>query len=54
MARPIQGIAPFTGKAAKWLLDYLENHTKRNPEQARKDAEIAARIKPLPREEKRE
>ena len=38
-SRPIEGVAPFTGKAAKWLVNYLETHMKRNPEQAQKDKE---------------
>lgn len=49
MARPIEDIPPFTGKAAKWLKEYLKTHTKRNTAQAQRDKEIAAQIKPLPR-----
>ena len=51
MARPIEGIPPFKGKAAKWLMDYLKT-ARPDPakiEQARRDKETARRIKPLPR-----
>lgn len=49
MAKPIEGISPFKGKAAQWLTDYLEN-TRPDParqEIAREHLEAAKRIKPL-------
>ncbi len=52
MARPIEGIPTFKGRAARWLAKYLATHTKRNTAQAQKDAEMAAQIKPR-RERKR-
>jgi len=52
MARPIEGIPTFTGKAARWLVHYLKN-SKPDPEkaaQAIRDREWVRRhIRPLPR-----
>lgn len=48
MARPIEAIPVFKGRAAKWLSTYLESPThRRTPAQARRDKEEAATIKPL-------
>ncbi len=47
MARPIIGIAPFIGKAAKWLRDYLEcarPDPEKIAEQERRDEEICRNI----------
>jgi len=50
MAKPIEGIPPFTGDAAKWLTDYLKR-VKGDPakqrEIARRDKEIAKRVRPF-------
>jgi hypothetical protein len=49
MAKPINGIPPFTGKAAEWLSEYLET-AKPDPkkeEQSREDTEIVSRFVPL-------
>jgi hypothetical protein len=50
MARPIEGIPPFKGKAAKWMTDYLKTARPdaEKVEQARRDQEVAKRVKPLP------
>lgn len=52
MARPIEGIRPFTGKAARWLIDYLKN-ARPDPEkaaQAIRDREWVRRhVRPLKR-----
>lgn len=48
MARPIEAIPVFKGRAGKWLGQYLTTGAhKRTPEQARRDKEQAAKIKPL-------
>jgi len=48
MARPIEPIREFKGKAAEWMLEYLENE-KPDPEKVKKrrerDREIARKIK---------
>ncbi len=53
MAKPIEGIPVFRGKAAKWLTAYLETHTRPDPvkqERARQDAKLVKKyIKPLRR-----
>jgi hypothetical protein len=51
MARPIEGIPPFKGKAAKWLADYLERtepDPKKRERREAKDAELLARVKESP------
>ena len=52
MAKPIEGIKPFDGKAAKWLSGYLRN-TKVDPEKQRQvNARIrqgAKRVRPIVR-----
>ena len=51
MAKPIEGIPVFKGKAAKWLGRHLET-AKPNPtkaQQARNDKQVADKIKPLSR-----
>lgn len=48
MARPIEAIPVFKGRAGKWLSEYLNSSAhKRTPAQARRDKEEAAKIKPL-------
>ncbi len=51
MAKPIEAIPTFKGKAARWLTDYLKTRqpdpTKR--ERAREHLQAAKRIKPLAR-----
>lgn len=47
MPRPIEDIAPFEGKAAGWLVDYLENtkpDSKRRKEQEEIDAKLLAHV----------
>lgn len=50
MARPIEGIPPFKGKAAKWMTEYLKTAQPdaKKLEQARRDQEVAKRVKRLP------
>lgn len=51
MARPIEGIPPFKGKAAKWLAHYLKTARPdaKKQERALHDKEVAKRVKPLPK-----
>lgn len=52
MAKPIEGIPVFTGKAAEWMTDYLKT-AQPDPakaERALQDAELVEKfIKPLRR-----
>ncbi len=51
MARPIEGITPFKGEAAEWLIEYLER-TKPDPKKREKreamDAELLTDVKESP------
>ena len=49
MARPIQGVPPFRGKAAKWLAEYLDRRPdpKKQAERAARDAELLKHVKPV-------
>lgn len=50
MARPIEGIPTLTGRAARWLVNYLKNATPspEKAERARRDREAVRRyIRPL-------
>jgi len=47
MARPIESIAPFEGKAADWMIDYLEKKQadpKKQREQEEKDEKLLASV----------
>ncbi len=51
MARPIEGITPFKGKAAEWLVDYLERtepDPKKRESQEARDAELLTDVKESP------
>ena len=50
MAKPIEPIPVLRGKAAAWFEDFLRKGDKpsaKRLEQAKRDREIAARIRPL-------
>jgi hypothetical protein len=53
MARPIEGIRPLTGKAARWLLDYLKGVEAGTilPNFGRKPPESKIEVLPLQRPE---
>ena len=51
VAKPIEAIPVFKGKAARWLTRYLKT-ARIDPakqERARQDQEVAKRVKPLPK-----
>jgi hypothetical protein len=51
VAKPIEAIPVFKGKAARWLTHYLKT-ARIDPakqERARQDQEVAKRVKPLPK-----
>lgn len=55
MAKPIEGVPPFTGKAAAWLARYVKRanaNPDRQRERKRRDEELARRIQPLERPDK--
>jgi hypothetical protein len=48
MAKPIQGIEPFTGKAAEWLSGYLNSFkpdTEKQAKDEQREQEFAKRIR---------
>jgi hypothetical protein len=51
MAKPIEGIPVFTGKAAAWLTAYLEKAkpSAQKAEEAERDRQATKDVKPLKR-----
>ena len=50
MAKPIEPIPVLRGKAAAWFTEFLKKGDQPSPErtaQAKRDKELAARMKPL-------
>ena len=56
MAKPIEGVPPFTGRAAAWLARYVNRATvnpDRQREREERDRELAQHIEPLAHEDER-